>query len=57
MPRMEDNRGAYRVLVERCERKGLLGILKWVFKKLDGELWNGLIWLTTRIDGGRLWFG
>jgi len=55
--RMEDNRGAYRVLVERCEGKRLLGILKWIFKKWDGEVWNGLIWLTTGIDGGRLWIG
>jgi hypothetical protein len=52
---MEHNRGAYRVLVERCEGKRPLGILQGVFKKWNGEVWNGLIWLTTGIDDGRLW--
>jgi hypothetical protein len=28
-------------------------ILKWIFKKWDGEAWTGLIWLTIR-TGGRL---
>jgi hypothetical protein len=55
--RMEDKRGACRVLVERCKGKRPLGILKRVFKKWDGEVWTGLIWLTTGIDGGRLWIG
>jgi len=55
--RMENNRGAYRALVERCEWKRPLEILQWVFKKWDGEVWTGLIWLTTGIDGGRLWIG
>ena len=54
---MEDNRGAYRALVERCEGRRPLGKLKWVFKKWDREVWTGLIWLTTGIDGGRLWIG
>jgi hypothetical protein len=54
---MEDNRGAYRLLVEMCEGKRPLGILKWVFKKWGGEVWPGLIWLTTGIDGELLWIG
>jgi hypothetical protein len=27
--------------------------LKWIFKKWDGA-WNGLIWLRTGTDSGRL---
>jgi len=57
MARMEDSRGAYKVLVERCEGKRPLGILKWVFKEWGGEVWSGLIWLTTWIYGGRLCIG
>ena len=29
-------------------------ILKWVFKKWDGEAWNGLIWLRTGAGGRHL---
>jgi hypothetical protein len=55
---MEDKRGVHhRVLVERCEGKRPLGIIKWVFKKWDGEVWTGLIWLRTGKDGGSLWIG
>jgi hypothetical protein len=27
-------------------------ILKWVFKKWDGEAWTGLIWLKIETDVG-----
>jgi len=27
-------------------------ILKWVFKKYDGGVWSGLIWLRIGIGGG-----
>ena len=27
-------------------------ILKWIFKKYDGELWTGLIWLRIGTSGG-----
>jgi hypothetical protein len=27
-------------------------ILKWLFKKWDGELWTGLIWLRVKTSGG-----
>jgi hypothetical protein len=49
--RMGDRRGAYSVLVGRPDEKRPLGrprrrweiILKWIFKKQDGEVWTVLI--------------
>jgi hypothetical protein len=29
-------------------------ILKWIFKKWDGEAWHGLIWLRKVTGGGSL---
>jgi hypothetical protein len=29
-------------------------ILGWIFKKLDGGAWTGLIWLRIRTRGGHL---
>jgi len=29
-------------------------LLKWIFKKWDGEAWNGLLCFTIGIGGGRL---
>jgi len=29
-------------------------ILKWIFRKWDGEAWTGLIWLKIGTGGGRL---
>jgi hypothetical protein len=29
-------------------------ILKWIFKKWDGEAWTRLLWLRIVIGGGRL---
>jgi len=26
-------------------------ILKWIFKKWDGEAWTGLLWLRAATDG------
>jgi hypothetical protein len=45
-----------RVLVGRSEGRNRLNdfgvdgriILKWIFKKWDGEAWTELIWLTIR---------
>ena len=28
-------------------------ILKWVFRKLDGNMWTGLFWLRTETGVGR----
>jgi hypothetical protein len=28
-------------------------ILKWIFKKWDGEAWAGLIWVRIETGGGR----
>jgi hypothetical protein len=56
---MEYKRCAYRVLVGKPEGKRPLGrlvvggriILKWMCKKLDGQVWTGLIWLSIRRGG------
>jgi hypothetical protein len=29
-------------------------ILKWAFKKWDGEAWKGFVWLWIKTGGGRL---
>jgi hypothetical protein len=58
---MEENRGAYTILVERPEERRPLGrprcrwgiILKWIFKKLDGA-WTGLSWRRIGTGGGLL---
>ena len=57
--RMGDRGGAYRVLVERSEGRRPVGrpriggmiILKWIFKKWDGEARTGLIWLRIGTGG------
>jgi hypothetical protein len=52
-----ERRGSYRVLVGRPEVKRPIGrprriIVKWVFKKWDGETWTGLIWLRLGTGDG-----
>jgi hypothetical protein len=58
---MGDRKGAYRVLVRKPEGKRPLGnlgvegiILKWMFKKYEGEIGTGLIWFRIGTGGGRL---
>ena len=59
MARMGEMRGAYRILVGKPEGRRLLGgsgrrwydILKWIFKKSVGSVWNGLSWLRIGVCG------
>jgi hypothetical protein len=56
---MEYKRFANRVLLGKSEGKRPLGrlvvdgriILKWMCKKLDGQPWTGLIWLSIGRGG------
>jgi hypothetical protein len=60
---MEDRRGTYRVVVGRgnLREKDHLqdpGVnskikLRWIFRRLVGEVWTGLIWFRIR-KGGEL---
>jgi hypothetical protein len=53
--RLEETAAAYRVLVGRPGQRDHLEdlgvdcriILKWMFKKWDGETWTGFLWLRT----------
>jgi len=55
-------RGPYRVLVRRPGGENHLEdlnvggkvILKWIFKKWDGEVWTGLPWLRIGTGHGHL---
>ena len=59
---MGDRRGAYRFwwgnVRERdhLEDLGVDGriIVKWIFKKWDGDAWAGLLWLRIGTGGGFL---
>jgi hypothetical protein len=60
--RMGEERGAYRVLVEKPEERdhwGDLGvdgciILGWISRRWDVGMWTGLGWPRTGTGGGRL---
>ena len=59
---VRERRGAYRVLVEKCEGNRPLGrsrhrweiISRWTFRKWDVRVWNGSIWLLIGTSGGHL---
>jgi hypothetical protein len=60
--RVGERRAVYRVLVGRPEGKRQLGrherrcrmILKWIFKKWNGEAWTRSIWLRIGTGSGLL---
>jgi hypothetical protein len=57
-----EKRIAYKVLVEKSEGKRTLGRpryrrednIKMVFKKWDGVVWTGFVWLWIETSGGLL---
>ena len=61
--RMGEDRGVHRVLVGKPERKRPLGrprrrwriILRWIFRKLEGDVGTGWSWLRIGTGGGHLW--
>jgi hypothetical protein len=60
--RMEEGRDVYRVLVGKPKEKRYLIvrdvdgriILRWIFRKRDLGVWNGLRWLKIETGGGHL---
>jgi len=60
--RMDEERGAYRVLVGKPEGRNQWGdlgvdgwtILRWISRRWDVGIWNGLGGLRIEIGGGRL---
>ena len=56
---MGERKVLYRFLVGKPEGKRQLGrsriILRWIFRKWNGEAWTGLIWLRME-TGDRLLF-
>ena len=61
--RMEEGRVMHRVLVGKPEGKRSLGrpnvdgriILRWIFRKWEGVVGTGWIWLWIGTGGGHLW--
>ena len=57
-----DRRGIYRVLVGNLRERNHLGdpvvdgriILRWIFRKWDVGVWNGLSWLRIGTGGRQL---
>jgi len=62
---VEEIRSAYRVFVEKHERKKSLGRhkctseynMKMDLQEIELEPWIGLIWLKVEAGGGLLWIG
>ena len=62
---VEETSGAYRVLVEKPERKKSLGRhkctseynIKMDVQEIELGTWIGLIWLKVDAGGGLLWIG
>ena len=60
--RMGEGSGVHRVLVGKSEGKRPLGrprrrwgiILRWIFRKCEGVVGNGWIWLRIGRSGGHL---
>jgi len=57
-----DRRGAYKIWWDNLRERDHLEdldvdgrlIFKWIFRKWNGEVWTGFLWIRIRTGGGHL---